>query len=147
MAIAIRFALGSFSQGCFILVDSGLIVYSKFILVLDNGNYFWGSNFFFNRKTYISGLFSSQAQWLSFSDKVLLLSEEKALVIITFFLLQVHEVLKLLNELLPTAVGDEGNRVVLDKKSFLADHPDFLQKFGMDILPTLVQVLLLDICS
>ncbi|XP_022767412.1 E3 ubiquitin-protein ligase UPL4-like isoform X5 [Durio zibethinus] len=53
---------------------------------------------------------------------------------------QVHEVLKLLNELLPTSAGDQVNQVVLDKQSFLADHPDLLQKFGMDILPTLVQV-------
>ncbi|XVF76511.1 hypothetical protein PTKIN_Ptkin13bG0271900 [Pterospermum kingtungense] len=53
---------------------------------------------------------------------------------------QVHEVLKLLNELLPASVGDEDNQVLLDKKSFLADHPDLLQKFGIDILPTLVQV-------
>ncbi|XP_017976957.1 PREDICTED: E3 ubiquitin-protein ligase UPL4 isoform X2 [Theobroma cacao] len=53
---------------------------------------------------------------------------------------QVHEVLKLLNELLPTSTGDLGNQLLLDKKSFLADHPDLLQKFGMDMLPMLVQV-------
>ncbi|XVF07968.1 hypothetical protein REPUB_Repub06bG0184900 [Reevesia pubescens] len=53
---------------------------------------------------------------------------------------QVHEVLKLLNELLPTSAGDQRNQVVLDKESFLADHPDLLQKFGTDILPMLVQV-------
>ncbi|XWS66938.1 hypothetical protein CRYUN_Cryun05aG0243300 [Craigia yunnanensis] len=53
---------------------------------------------------------------------------------------QVHEVLKLLNELLPTSAGDESNQVVLDKELFLADHPDLLQKFGMDILPMLIQV-------
>ncbi|XWS59721.1 hypothetical protein CRYUN_Cryun08bG0146300 [Craigia yunnanensis] len=56
------------------------------------------------------------------------------------FLSQVHEVLKLLNELLPTSAGDQGNQVVLDKESFLVDHPDLLAKFGTDILPTLVQV-------
>ncbi|XVE76239.1 hypothetical protein DITRI_Ditri12bG0156800 [Diplodiscus trichospermus] len=53
---------------------------------------------------------------------------------------QVHEVLKLLNELLPTSARDEDNQAVLDKESFLADHLDLLQKFGTDILPTLVQV-------
>ncbi|GMI80035.1 ubiquitin-protein ligase 4 [Hibiscus trionum] len=53
---------------------------------------------------------------------------------------QVHEVLKLLNELLPTSTGDQANQVVLDKESFLADHLDLLQRFGMDLFPMLVQV-------
>ncbi|KAJ0028429.1 hypothetical protein Pint_35570 [Pistacia integerrima] len=53
---------------------------------------------------------------------------------------QVHEVLKLLNELLPTSAGDQCVQLVLDKQSYLAEHPDLLQKFGMDILPMLVQV-------
>ncbi|OMO73502.1 E3 ubiquitin-protein ligase [Corchorus olitorius] len=53
---------------------------------------------------------------------------------------QVLEVLKLLNELLPTSAGDHISQLVSDKESFLADHPDFLHKFGMDILPMLVQV-------
>ncbi|XP_039066065.1 E3 ubiquitin-protein ligase UPL4-like isoform X1 [Hibiscus syriacus] len=53
---------------------------------------------------------------------------------------QVHEVLKLLNELLPTSTGDQANQVVLDKESFLADHHDHLQRFGMDLFPMLVQV-------
>ncbi|GAY52352.1 hypothetical protein CUMW_141130 [Citrus unshiu] len=53
---------------------------------------------------------------------------------------QVHEVLKLLNELLPTSVGDQCVQLVLDKQSFLVDRPDLLQNFGMDILPMLIQV-------
>ncbi|KAK8561866.1 hypothetical protein V6N13_148987 [Hibiscus sabdariffa] len=53
---------------------------------------------------------------------------------------QVHEVLKLLNELLPTSTGDQANQLVLDKESFLADHHDLLQRFGMDLFPMLVQV-------
>ncbi|XP_044482153.1 E3 ubiquitin-protein ligase UPL4 isoform X2 [Mangifera indica] len=53
---------------------------------------------------------------------------------------QVHEVLKLLNELLPTSAGDQCTQLVLDKQSYLVYHSDLLQKFGMDILPMLVQV-------
>ncbi|KAK1562419.1 hypothetical protein Q3G72_011634 [Acer saccharum] len=53
---------------------------------------------------------------------------------------QVHEVLKLLNELLPTSSGDQSVQMVLEKQSFLVDHPDLLQKFGMDILPMLIKV-------
>ncbi|KAL9426451.1 hypothetical protein AB3S75_033269 [Citrus x aurantiifolia] len=53
---------------------------------------------------------------------------------------QVHEVLKLLNELLPTSVGDQCVQLVLDKQSFLVDRPDLLQNFGMDMLPMLIQV-------
>lgn len=53
---------------------------------------------------------------------------------------QVHEVLKLLNELLPVKAGDEGAPLRLEKESFLASHPDLLLKFGKDILPSLIQV-------
>ncbi|KAK9289472.1 hypothetical protein L1049_007627 [Liquidambar formosana] len=54
---------------------------------------------------------------------------------------QVHEVLNLLNELLPTLARDQEDvPLVSDKESFLVDHPDLLQKFGMDILPNLIQV-------
>ncbi|GLT92432.1 hypothetical protein SLE2022_102700 [Rubroshorea leprosula] len=53
---------------------------------------------------------------------------------------QVHEVLKLLNEMLPLSVRDQGNQQMLDKESFLVSHPDLLQKLGMDILPILIQV-------
>ncbi|KAL5742867.1 hypothetical protein ACOSP7_029599 [Xanthoceras sorbifolium] len=53
---------------------------------------------------------------------------------------QIHEVLKLLNELLPTSSGDQSVQLVVEKQSFLVDHTDLLQKFGMDILPMLIQV-------
>lgn len=53
---------------------------------------------------------------------------------------QVYEVLKLLNELLPTSAGDQDDPQLLDKESFLVNQPDLLQKFGMDILPFLIQV-------
>lgn len=46
----------------------------------------------------------------------------------------------MLNELLPTSAGDQCTQLVLDKQSYLVDHSDLLQKFGMDILPMLVQV-------
>lgn len=56
---------------------------------------------------------------------------------------QVHEVLKLLNELLPTSAGVQ---MVSEKLSLLVDQPDLLQQFGMDILPMLIQVSFL-VCS
>ncbi|CAH8371193.1 unnamed protein product [Eruca vesicaria subsp. sativa] len=53
---------------------------------------------------------------------------------------QVHEVLKLVIELLPlTAVGD--NQLALEKESFLLDQPNLLQQFGADMLPVMIQVL------
>ncbi|KAH7513016.1 hypothetical protein FEM48_Zijuj12G0151700 [Ziziphus jujuba var. spinosa] len=52
---------------------------------------------------------------------------------------QVYEVLKLLNELLPTA-GDQDNQQLLDRESFLVSRPELLHKFGMDILPLIIQV-------
>lgn len=60
-----------------------------------------------------------------------------------FFFPQVYEVLKLLNELLPTSAGDQDDPQLSDKESFLVNQPDLLQKFGMDILPLLIQVLFL----
>ncbi|XP_023527252.1 E3 ubiquitin-protein ligase UPL4-like isoform X1 [Cucurbita pepo subsp. pepo] len=51
---------------------------------------------------------------------------------------QVCEVLKLLNELLPTE--DAKAEQLSEKVSFLASNPKQLQKFGLDILPLLVQV-------
>lgn len=59
------------------------------------------------------------------------------------FFPQVYEVLKLLNELLPTSAGDQDDPQLSDKESFLVNQPDLLQKFGMDILPLLIQVLFL----
>ncbi|KAL0555512.1 hypothetical protein IC582_009460 [Cucumis melo] len=51
---------------------------------------------------------------------------------------QVCEVLKLLNELLPTE--DAKTEQLSEKVSFLVGNPKQLQKFGLDILPLLVQV-------
>ncbi|KAJ9181624.1 hypothetical protein P3X46_009736 [Hevea brasiliensis] len=54
---------------------------------------------------------------------------------------QVHEVLKLLNELLPPVARDQDvQQEMSDKESFLVNDPDLLHKFGSDILPTLIQV-------
>uniref|UniRef100_A0A2P2M427 HECT-type E3 ubiquitin transferase n=1 Tax=Rhizophora mucronata TaxID=61149 RepID=A0A2P2M427_RHIMU len=53
---------------------------------------------------------------------------------------QVHEVLKLLNELLPTVARDQDNHHLSDKELFLLNHPDILLRFGLDILPVLMQV-------
>ncbi|XP_050242873.1 E3 ubiquitin-protein ligase UPL4 isoform X2 [Quercus robur] len=53
---------------------------------------------------------------------------------------QVYEVLKLLNELLPTSARDLDAQQVSDKEAFLVNCPSLLQKFGMDILPLLIQV-------
>uniref|UniRef100_M4EJ94 HECT-type E3 ubiquitin transferase n=1 Tax=Brassica campestris TaxID=3711 RepID=M4EJ94_BRACM len=53
---------------------------------------------------------------------------------------QVHEVLKLVIELLPASpVGD--NQLALEKESFLVDQPNLLQQFGADMLPVMTQVL------
>ncbi|KAK2977601.1 hypothetical protein RJ640_007237 [Escallonia rubra] len=52
---------------------------------------------------------------------------------------QVHEVLKLLNELLPGVAKDKDTQLALDKEAFLVNRPDLLQKFGMDLLPVLIQ--------
>lgn len=53
---------------------------------------------------------------------------------------QVHEVLKLVIELLP-ASPVEGNSLALEKESFLVDQPNLLQQFGADVLPVLIQVI------
>lgn len=53
---------------------------------------------------------------------------------------QVHEILKLLHELLPELASDQNQDLLSCKERILLDHPDRFQKFGMDILPTLVQV-------
>ncbi|XP_059667702.1 E3 ubiquitin-protein ligase UPL4 isoform X2 [Cornus florida] len=52
---------------------------------------------------------------------------------------QVHEVLKLLNELLP-AITRGQDQLALDKEAFLVNRADLLQKFGMDILPVAIEV-------
>lgn len=49
--------------------------------------------------------------------------------------------LKLLNALLPIIARDQDvQQHVLDKETFLANHPKLLQKFGLDIIPSLIQV-------
>ncbi|KAM7468155.1 hypothetical protein LguiB_015717 [Lonicera macranthoides] len=53
---------------------------------------------------------------------------------------QVHEVLKLLNELLPPIARDQDIKSGSDKEAFLMNRPDLLQMFGMDLLPVLIQV-------
>ncbi|XP_057778989.1 E3 ubiquitin-protein ligase UPL4 [Salvia miltiorrhiza] len=53
---------------------------------------------------------------------------------------QINEVLKLLNELLPTITVEEGSPQKTDKEAFLVNHPDILHKFGVDLLPILIQV-------
>lgn len=56
---------------------------------------------------------------------------------------QINEVLKLLNELLPAITAEVDNQQKTDKEAFLSKHPDILHKFGVDLLPILIQV---DIC-
>ncbi|KAF3510574.1 hypothetical protein F2Q69_00000108, partial [Brassica cretica] len=53
---------------------------------------------------------------------------------------QVHEVLKLVIELLPSAPVED-NQLALEKESFLVKQPDLLQQFGADVLPVMIQVL------
>ncbi|KAG1337984.1 E3 ubiquitin-protein ligase UPL4 [Cocos nucifera] len=54
---------------------------------------------------------------------------------------QVHEVLKLLNQLIPPMARDvEDIQVVLAKEKILMDQPSFLHQFSMDILPVSIQV-------
>ncbi|ANM70342.1 ubiquitin-protein ligase 4 [Arabidopsis thaliana] len=53
---------------------------------------------------------------------------------------QVHEVLKLVIELLP-ASPVEDNQLASEKESFLVNQPDLLQQFGRDMLPVMIQVL------
>lgn len=51
-----------------------------------------------------------------------------------------YEVLKLINELLPRLDKDQNDQLVLEKESYLVNHPDHLQKFEVDVLPLLIQV-------
>ena len=65
------------------------------------------------------------------------------------FFSQLHEVLKLLNELLPplAGVGEHTQERASDKEKILKDQPELLRQFGVDILPVLIQagILSLDI--
>ena len=54
----------------------------------------------------------------------------------------VCEVLKLLNALLPTLARDQDVQMVLDKESFLANEPNILRRFGNNMLPILMQLVL-----
>ncbi|VFQ94842.1 unnamed protein product [Cuscuta campestris] len=53
---------------------------------------------------------------------------------------QVHEVLKLLHELLPPISREHDTHKTTDKECFLMSRLDLLQKFGIDLLPVLLQV-------
>ncbi|KAI3696775.1 hypothetical protein L6452_29309 [Arctium lappa] len=53
---------------------------------------------------------------------------------------QVHEVLKLLIQLLPVVGRNHGVQLATEKAAFLVNHPDLVQKFGNDLLPVLIQV-------
>lgn len=57
-----------------------------------------------------------------------------------YLIFQINEVLKLLNELLPTITAEEDSQQKTDKEAFLINHPDILHKFGVDLLPILIQV-------
>ncbi|XP_024982786.1 E3 ubiquitin-protein ligase UPL4 isoform X2 [Cynara cardunculus var. scolymus] len=53
---------------------------------------------------------------------------------------QVHEVLKLLIQLLPVVGRNQEVQLATEKAAFLVNHPDLVQKFGNDLLPVLIQV-------
>lgn len=53
---------------------------------------------------------------------------------------EVHEVFKLINELLPSISQDQDSNINRDKEIFLLNQPDLLEKFSMDLLPVLIQV-------
>ncbi|KAG8376513.1 hypothetical protein BUALT_Bualt09G0071200 [Buddleja alternifolia] len=52
----------------------------------------------------------------------------------------INEVLTLLNVLLPTISSEQDGQEKSDKEAFLLKHPDVTQKFGVDLLPILIQV-------
>ncbi|PKU64336.1 E3 ubiquitin-protein ligase UPL4 [Dendrobium catenatum] len=54
---------------------------------------------------------------------------------------QVHEVLKLLNHMMPSAARDDENiQLVMAKEMILEEKPMFLHQFSADILPVLIEV-------
>ncbi|KAL3642546.1 E3 ubiquitin-protein ligase upl4 [Castilleja foliolosa] len=53
---------------------------------------------------------------------------------------QINGVLKLLNVLLPTITAEQDDQQKSDKETFLLNRSDILQKFGVDLLPVLIQV-------
>lgn len=57
---------------------------------------------------------------------------------------QVHEVLKLLSQLLPYSRNKEkGLEFFLAKENILAQEPNFLHRLVKDVLPILIQVFFL----
>lgn len=54
--------------------------------------------------------------------------------------IQVHEVLKLLIQLLPVVAVNHEVQLAEEKAAFLMNHPDLLQNFGNDLLHVLIQV-------
>ncbi|XP_051130279.1 E3 ubiquitin-protein ligase UPL4 isoform X2 [Andrographis paniculata] len=53
---------------------------------------------------------------------------------------QIHEVLKLLNELLPEITAKQEGQQMPEKEAFLVENPDVLHKFGVDLLSILIEV-------
>lgn len=45
-----------------------------------------------------------------------------------------------MNELLPTIGAEDDGHQKSEKEDFLLNHPDILHKFGVDLLPILIQV-------
>ena len=58
-----------------------------------------------------------------------------------------HEVLKLLIQLLPVVGRNHEVQLATEKAAFLVNHPDLVQKFGNDLLPVLIQVSCQSCCS
>lgn len=53
----------------------------------------------------------------------------------------VHEILKLLNHMMPSTTRDNENiQLVLAKETILEEQPMFLYQFSADILPVLIEV-------
>ncbi|KAF6134782.1 hypothetical protein GIB67_002183 [Kingdonia uniflora] len=53
---------------------------------------------------------------------------------------QVYEVMKLLNELLPSLTGNDDTSAPQGKEKILADYPELLRQIGIDIIPVLIKV-------
>ncbi|KAI3512096.1 hypothetical protein L1887_19286 [Cichorium endivia] len=53
---------------------------------------------------------------------------------------QMHEVLKLLIQLLPVVARNQEVQLAAEKTAFLVNHPDLVKKFGNDLLPVLIEV-------
>jgi len=77
-----------------------------------------------------------------FSFPSLFMMEKVSFTCVTdMFLLQVHEVLKLCNQLIPSTSKDVDNiQLVLAKEKILVNEPKFLHQFSADILPASIQV-------